>query len=93
MKLPATWINWRCWGDYVDAANAAASAAAVLASKTFIVADTEQWKAWEKYSRATRGIGYTTIPRTDPKTNLRVNGHFFDSEWPPPLPAEIKQAA
>ena len=79
--------------DHAPARAAASAAASALAGQIFVKVDSEPWEAWQIYSRATRGIGLnSSIPRTDPSTGLRVNGQWFDSEYPPPLPAETISA-
>jgi len=44
-------------------------------NKVVVKFDTPQWDAWDKYLRSTTGKG--------PNRSERLNGYYFDSEWPP----------
>ena len=73
--------------------------AAVTATPTeslgcFADVTSDQWKAWDAHYRANGRVGAKQDDfRPDGKDKPLRRGWYFEQEWPPPLPAELKQAA
>jgi hypothetical protein len=92
IKRAVHWLNQ--WSPEDDAPSPALTAA--KSAKFFVHLGTPEWTAWDKFFRATKGVGppQTDIRWPDQDSPLR-RGYMFDSQYPPnqkqtnvPLPNE-----